>query len=35
VVLGVEVPHRALREAGVSAAERARRAVEGTRRFLS
>jgi sugar phosphate isomerase/epimerase len=34
IVLGVEVPHRALREAGVSAAERARRAVEGTRRFL-
>ena len=35
VVLGVEVPHRALREAGVSAAERARRAVEGTQRFLA
>jgi sugar phosphate isomerase/epimerase len=35
IVVGVEVPHLALREAGVSAAERARRAVEGTRRFLA
>jgi sugar phosphate isomerase/epimerase len=34
VTIGVEVPHKALREAGISAAERARRAVEGTRRFL-
>jgi sugar phosphate isomerase/epimerase len=35
ITIGVEVPHKALREAGVSAAERARRAVDGTRRFLS
>jgi sugar phosphate isomerase/epimerase len=34
-VVGVEVPHRAMRQAGVSPAERARRAVEGTRRFLA
>lgn len=34
VTIAAEVPHRALRQAGVSATERARRAVEGTRRFL-
>jgi sugar phosphate isomerase/epimerase len=34
VTIAAEVPHRALRLAGVSAAERARRAVEGTRRLL-
>jgi sugar phosphate isomerase/epimerase len=35
VTIGVEVPHKALREAGVTAADRARRAVEGTRQFLA
>ncbi len=34
ITIAAEVPHRALRLAGVSPAERARRAVEGTRRFL-
>jgi sugar phosphate isomerase/epimerase len=34
ITIGVEVPHRALRQAGVSPSERARRAIEGTRRLL-
>jgi sugar phosphate isomerase/epimerase len=34
VVIAAEVPQRSRREAGVSAAERARLAVEGTRRLL-
>ncbi len=34
ITIAAEVPHRALREAGVSPAERARRAIEGTRRLL-
>jgi len=34
VTIAAEVPHRALRQAGVSPAERARRAIEGTRRLL-
>lgn len=35
VTLGVEVPLKSLREAGIAPAERARRAVEATRRLLS
>ncbi len=35
VVIGVEVPQRSRREAGVSAAERARMAVAGTRSLLT
>ncbi|HEX4508118.1 MAG TPA: TIM barrel protein [Alphaproteobacteria bacterium] len=35
VTIAAEIPHKELRLAGVSAAERARRAVEGTRRFLA
>jgi sugar phosphate isomerase/epimerase len=34
IVLGVEVPLRDLREAGIGPAERARRSVEGARRFV-
>ena len=34
VILGVEVPLKSLREAGVSPLERARRSLEGTRSFL-
>ena len=35
VTIAAEIPHKELRLAGVSAAERARRAVEGTRRYLA
>ena len=35
ITIAAEIPHKELRLAGVSAAERARRAVEGTRRFLA
>ncbi len=35
VELGVEVPQKSLREAGIAPAERARRAVEATRRLLA
>jgi hypothetical protein len=35
VTIAAEIPHRELRQAGVSPAERARRAIEGTRRFLA
>lgn len=34
VIIAAEIPHKELRLAGVSAAERARRAIEGTRRYL-
>ena len=35
ITIAAEIPHRELRQAGVNAAERARRAIEGTRRFLA
>jgi sugar phosphate isomerase/epimerase len=35
ITIAAEIPHKALRLAGVSPAGRARRAVEGTRRFLA
>jgi sugar phosphate isomerase/epimerase len=35
ITLGIEVPMQALRQAGIGAAERVRRAVSGTRRVLS
>jgi sugar phosphate isomerase/epimerase len=34
ITVATEIPHKELRLAGVSAGERARRAIEGTRQFL-